>query len=71
MIIRVGDIEPIGRDFSILSYFGKHDTGFPGFDMDVIIENAAGVMGKYISIQDKQNSVLHAMQVCAIEITGF
>ena len=69
VIVRVGDIEPIGTDFATLSYFGKHDTGFPGYNMDVIIENSAGVMGKYISIQDKPNTG-HTMQLCAIEITG-
>ena len=66
----VGDIEPIVKDFSALSYFGKYDTGFPGYDMDVIIENAAGVTGKYISIQEKPDRT-HTLQVCAIEITGF
>ena len=70
VIVRVGDIEPIGTDFTTLSYFGKHDTGFPGYNMNVIIEKAAGIMGKYISIQDKPN-VGHTMQVCDFEITGF
>ena len=70
MIVRVGDIEPTGTNFTALSYFGKHDTGFPGFNIDVIIENTAGVMGKYISIIEKPD-VAHSIQVCAIEITGF
>ena len=70
MVVRVGNIDPIGTDFNALSYFGKHDTGFPGFNMDVIIENPAGVIGKYISIQEEPIVGL-AIQVCAIEITGF
>ena len=70
MEVRVGDIEPIGTDFTALSYFGKHDTGFPGFNMDVIIENPAGVIGKYISIQEEPIVGL-SIQVCAIEIIGF
>ena len=69
-IVRVGDIEPIGTNFTALSYFGKHDTGSPGFNMDVIIKNASGVMGKYIFIQEKPD-VAHSIQVGAIEITGF
>ena len=70
MILRVGDIEPLGTNFATLSYFGKCDTGFPGFNMDVMIENAAGVMGKYISIQEEAN-VAHAIQLGVIEISGF
>ena len=68
LIVRVGDTEPIGTDFSMLSYFGKYDTDPPALNTDVIIENAAGVVGKYISIQEESN---RDMQVGAIEITGF
>ena len=68
MIVRVGDIEPIGTDFTTLTYFGKYDTGPADLNTDVIIENAAGVMGKYISFQEESNGQL---QVGAIEITGF
>ena len=58
----------IGTDFTTLAYFGKYDSGPSARNFDVIIENAAGVVGKYISIQDESDAY---MQVCAIEITGF
>ena len=69
-IVRVGDIAPIGTDFTTLTYFGKHDTGPPPFNADVIFENAAGVQGKYISI-DENHDAIHAILVCTIEIIGF
>ena len=68
--LRVGDIQPTGKDFSDLSYFGKYNGGISEYNYDVEIKSAAGVEGKYISIHETSDDQ-HGMQVCAIEIFGY
>ena len=68
--LRVGDIQPTGKDFSVLSYFGQYNGGITKYNYDVVIKSAAGVVGKYISIHETAN-VKHTIQVCAIEIFGY
>ena len=68
-VVRVGDIEPVPKDFSGLSFFAEHEGGTSQLNIDLVLESVSGVVGKYISIHET-TTLDHSFQVCAIEVFG-